>query len=195
MKDEKIEIKNEFIIVSNNLHKAIKNITQTHILSNLINKYNAFSDGTILTKNGKEYHFYFFKKIIYEDELFIDKNTYNAALKSLEEKGFIKTFTERAENNKLKNVTYFWLNIKLINSILDNENIQEEKPKAEQKETLKQPENKSKHKEKENASNTVTLSPIVKEKLADLERKFKCRFIDEEQYAFQKLIIMQSAAV
>lgn len=191
MKDEKIEIKNEFIIVSNNLHKAIKNITQTHILSNLINKYNAFSDGTILTKNNKEYHFYFFKKIIYEDELYLNKKTYDAALKSLEEKGLIKTFTERAENNKLKNVTYFWLNIKLINSILDNENIQEEKPKAEQKETLKQPENKPKQIE----NKKQTLSPIVKEKLADLETKFKCRFIDEEQYAFQKLIIMQSAAV
>lgn len=195
MKDEKIEIKNEFMVVSNNLHKAIKNITHTYILCNLINKYNAFSDGTILTKNNKEYHFYFFKKIIYEDELFLNKKTYDASLKALQEKGFIKVFTERADNNKLKNVTYFWLNVKLINSILGNESLQEEKPKAEQKETLKQPENKSKHKEKENASNTVTLSPIVKEKLADLERKFKCRFIDEEQYAFQKLIIMQSAAV
>lgn len=113
----------------------------------------------------------------------------------LQEKGFIKVFTERADNNKLKNVTYFWLNIKLINSILDNKDVQEEKPKAEEKETLKQPENKPKHKEKEYASNTVTLNPIVKEKLADLEIKFKCRFINEEQYAFQKLIIMQSAAV
>lgn len=193
MKDEKIEIKNEFIVVSNNLHKKIKNITHTYILCNLINKYNAFSDGTIRTKNNKEYHFYFFKKIIYEDELFLNKKTYDAALKSLEEKGFIKTFTERAENNKLKNVTYFWLNVKLINSILGNENIQEEKPKAEQKETIKQPENKPKYKGKEYASNAVTLSPIVKEKLADLETKFKCRFIDEEQYAFQKLIIMKSA--
>lgn len=191
MKDEKIEIKNEFIIVSNNLHKAIKNITQTHILSNLINKYNAFSDGTILLKNNKEYHFYFFKKIIYEDELYLNKKTYDAALKSLEEKGFIKTFTERAENNKLKNVTYFWLNIKLINSILDNKDVQEENPKAEQKETLKQPENKPKQIE----NKKQTLSPIVKEKLADLETKFKCRFIDEEQYVFQKQIIMQSAAV
>lgn len=189
MKDDKIEIKNEFIIVSNNLHKAIKNITQTHILSNLINKYNAFSDGTILTKNNKEYHFYFYKKVIYQDELYIDKNTYNAALKSLEEKGFIKTFTERAENNKLKNVTYFWLNIKLINSILDNKDVQEEKPKAEKKETLKQPENKPKQIE----IKKQTLSPIVAQKLADLETKFKCRFIDEEQYAFQKLIIMKSA--
>lgn len=193
MKDEKIEIKNEFMVVSNKLHKAIKNITHTYILCSLINKYNAFSDGTILTKNNKEYHFYFFKKIIYEDELFINKKTYDAGLKALQEKGFIKVFTERAENNKLKNVTYFWLNIKLINSILDNKDVQEEKPKADQKETLKQPENKPKHKEKENASNTVTLSPIVKEKLADLETKFKCRFIDEEQYAFQKLIIMKSA--
>ena len=191
MKDEKIEIKNEFIIVSNNLHKAIKNITQTHILSNLINKYNAFSDGTILAKNNKEYHFYFYKKVIYQDELFIDKNTYNAALKSLEEKGFIKTFTERAENNKLKNVTYFWLNIKLINSILGNKQVQEEKPKAEQKETLKQPENKPKQIE----NKKQTLSPIVAQKLAELERKFKCRFIDQQQYMFQKQIIMQSAAV
>lgn len=189
MKDNKIEIKNEFIIVSNNLHKAIKNITQTHILSNLINKYNAFSDGTILTKNNKEYHFYFFKKIIYEDELYLNKKTYDAGLKALQEKGFIKTFTERAENNKLKNVTYFWLNVKLINSILGNENIQEEKPKAEQKETIKQPENKPKQIENKNQ----TLSPIVKEKLADLETKFKCKFINEEQYAFQKLIIMKSA--
>lgn len=191
MKDEKIEIKNEFIIVSNNLHKAIKNITQTHILSNLINKYNAFSDGTILLKNNKEYHFYFFKRIIYEDELFLNKKTYDAALKALQEKGFIKVFTERAENNKLKNVTYFWLNIKLINSILDNKDVQEENPKAEQKETLKQPENKPKQIE----NKKQTLSPIVAQKLADLETKFKCRFIDQQQYMFQKQIIMQSAAV
>lgn len=67
--------------------------------------------------------------------------------------------------------------------------MQEENPKAEQKETLKQPENKPKQIE----NKKQTLSPIVKEKLADLETKFKCRFIDEEQYAFQKLIIMKSA--
>lgn len=184
MKDDKIIIKNEFMVVSNNLHKAIKNITQTHILSNLINKYNAFSDGTILSKNGKEYHFYFYKKVIYKDELFIDKNTYNAALKSLEDKGFIKTFTQRAENNKLKNVTYFWLNIKLINSILGNKQVQEEKPKAEQKESLKQ---------SLNANKEETLSPIIKQKLYELEIKKKCNFITEQVYLWQKELIMKSA--
>lgn len=190
-----IKFNRRFITYSYELNDIIDNNIHTLVLCNLINKFLSLSDGSELNKDGSIYHFYFFKKIIYKDELKISQNTYDAALKNLEEKGFIRTFSNRAENNKLKNVTYFWVNIKLINSILGNKDVQEEKPKAEEKETLKQPENKPKHKEKEYASNTVTLNPIIKEKLADLEVKFKCRFIDEEQYAFQKLIIMQTAAV
>ena len=187
-----IKFNRRFITYSYELNDRIDNNIHTLVLCNLINKFLNLSDGSELNKDGSIYHFYFFKKIIYKDELKISQNTYDAALKNLEEKGFIRTFSKRAETNKLKNVTYFWLNIKLINSILGNESLQEEKTKAEVKETLKQPENKPKYKEKENASNT-TLSPIIKEKLADLETRFKCRFIDEEQYAFQKLIIMKSA--
>lgn len=184
-----IKFNRRFITYSYELNDRIDNNIHTLVLCNLINKFLNLSDGSELNKDGSIYHFYFFKKVIYKDELKISQNTYDAALKNLEEKGFIRTFSKRAENNKLKNVTYFWVNIKLINSILDNKDVQEENPKAEKKETLKQPENKPKQIE----IKKQTLSPIVAQKLADLETKFKCRFIDQQQYVFQKQIIMQSA--
>lgn len=119
---EKIEIKDDFFIVSLPIHKEIRNIKRTIILSDLIHRYNCTLDKKIKTINGKEYHFCQSKKDIYE-KLRITKNTYNSAIKKLEQKGFITTFYDRDPNNVMRYITFFKLNIDLINSI-DNMLIQ-----------------------------------------------------------------------
>lgn len=104
----KIEIKDNFFIVSLAMQKEIRNIRRTIILSDLIHRYNCTLDKKIKTINEK---------------LRITKNTYNSAIKKLEQKGFITTFYDRDPNNVMRYITFFKLNIDLINSI-DNMLIQ-----------------------------------------------------------------------
>lgn len=83
---------------------------ETLVLCNLLNTLCGYGSLTPKTLNGKEYHFYRSKESICKDELYIDVQKYNRAVKRLENKGLIKTFQGRNPKEKMRKITYNLIN-------------------------------------------------------------------------------------
>ncbi len=102
------------------LAAVIRNDTQTLVLCNLLNKLCNYTDATTKThQNGKQYHFYHSQKDIFTNELFIKKDKYEKAIKVLNEKGFISSFSAKQPQNKLIDITYFYINISKVKEVFE----------------------------------------------------------------------------
>lgn len=156
----------------------LQNPIETLILCNLLNKLDNFSDKKLNTINGKQYHFYYSKESIYTNELGMSKKMYNNAIKSLEEKNLIETFAGKNPADLMKNITYFKLNISLINSILGVEELDADKSKETKRKSLKQPKNVFKQDAKD-------------AELEKLELEYKKGIISEKNYLIKKKTITE----
>lgn len=92
----------------------LKNTVEWVILSDLIGKYCCIDNSLKTHDNGKQYHYYYSKEDISNNDVFIDLKTYNRGIKRLEEKGLIKTFAGRNLKDAKKKITYFFLDIDKI---------------------------------------------------------------------------------
>lgn len=143
-----------------------------------MNKLDNFSDKKLNTINGKQYHFYYSKESIYTNELGMSKKMYNNAIKSLEEKNLIETFAGKNPVDLMKNITYFKLNISLINSILGVEELDADRTKEIQNKSLKQPKNVVKQDEQS-------------AEMKKLELDYKKGIISEKNYLIKKKTIAE----
>lgn len=95
----------------------LKNTVEWVILSDLLGKYCCIENSLKTYDNGKQYHYYYSKEDISNNDVFIDLKTYNRAIKRLEEKGLIKTFAGRNLKDAKKKITYFFLDIDKIREV------------------------------------------------------------------------------
>lgn len=171
------------------LAAVLQNDTQTIVLCNLLNKYCNYCNGEIQTHtNGKQYHFFHSQKDIFTNELFIKKDKYENAIKQLNEKCFISSFKAKQQNNKLIDITYFYINVEKIKeafkqgySIIH---------KTEPKQSL---EAKQQQSTKKQTNNTV--SKLTTQQQADLkkiETDYKSKLITEQIYNIRKERILNN---
>lgn len=171
-------IKNYFTKYDHKLAIYLQNPIETLILCNLLNKLDNFSDKQLKEIDGKKYHFFYSKEEIYTKELGMSKKMYNNAIKLLQEKQLIETFAGKNPTDLMKNITYFKLNISLINSILGVEELDADKSKETKRKSLKQPKNMFKQDAKD-------------AELEKLELEYKKGIISEKNYLIKKKTITE----
>ena len=90
---------------------------ETLVLCNLLNTLCGYGSLTPKTLKDKEYHFYRSKDSICTDELYINIQQYNRAIKRLEKKGLIQTFQGRNPKEKMRKISYFYINIEAVRKL------------------------------------------------------------------------------
>ena len=171
-------IKNYFTKYDYKLAIYLQNPIETLILCNLINKLDHFSDKELKEIDGKKYHFFYSKEEIYTKELGMSKKVYNNAIKLLQEKQLIETFAGKNPTDLMKNITYFKLNISLINSIIGNKEEDANKTKEASNKSLKQRKNVVKQDEQS-------------AEMKKLELDYKKGIISEKNYLIKKKTITE----
>ena len=171
-------IKNYFTKYDYKLAIYLQNPIETLILCNLLNKLDNFSGKEFKEIDGKKYHFFYSKEEIYTKELGMSKKVYNNAIKLLQEKQLIETFAGKNPTDLMKNITYFKLNISLINSILGVEELDADKSKETKRKSLKQPKN-------------VFKQDTTDAELEKLELEYKKGIISEKNYLIKKKTITE----
>lgn len=156
----------------------LKNTVEWVILSDLLGKYCCIENSLKTHDNGKQYHYYYSKEDISNNDVFMDLKTYNRAIKRLEEKGLIKTFAERNLKDAKKKITYFFLDMnKIREAFLQGYKVLcNKEPQPLQAKETKEP----KQPAKKQPTNKLTAQQQAE--LIQLENKYKAGFIDEETY-------------
>ena len=164
----------------------------TLVLCNLLNTLCGYGSLTPKTLNGKEYHFYRSKESICSDELYIDVQQYNRAIKRLEVKGLIETFQGRNPKEKMRKITYFYIDIEAVRELyFEGYNLRNPHktqgdiptPVNQNKESVKKPQKQK--------STSASTNP----KLAKLEKDFACGHISKEYYDHKKNSVLNKNVI
>jgi|GEM_PF-6535559 len=165
---------------------------ETLVLCNLLNSLCGYGSLTPKTLNGKEYHFYRSKANICSDELYIEIQQYNRAVKRLEGKGLIKTFQGRNPKEKMRKITYFYIDIEAVRKLcLDGYNLRYphkiqgdvSTPDNQNKESVKKPQKQK------------PISASTNPKFAKLEKDFACGLISKEYYDRKKNSVLNKSVI
>lgn len=164
----------------------------TLVLCNLLNTLCGYGSLTPKTLNGKEYHFYRSKANICSDELYIEIQQYNRAVKRLEGKGLIKTFQGRNPKEKMRKITYFYIDIEAVRKLcLDGYNLRYPHkkqgdipiPDNQDKESVKKPQKPK--------PTSVSANP----KLTQLEKDLARGYISKELYELKKDSVLNNSVI
>lgn len=161
----------------------------TLVLCNLLNTLCGYGSLTSKTLDDKEYHFYRSKESICSDELYINIQQYNRAIKRLESKGLIETFQSRNPKEKMRKISYFYIDIEAVRKLyLDGYKLRN--PSKKQNDTsvpanLNKESNKKPQKPK--TSPTSTNPELMK-----LEKDFACGYISKELYDYKINIVLNN---
>lgn len=165
------------------LAAMLNNGIETLVLCNLLNTLCGYGSLTSKTLNGKKYHFYRSKESICSDELYIDVQQYNRAVKRLEDKGLIKTFQARNPKEKMRKISYFYINIEAVRKLyLDGYKLRN--PPKKQDETSV-PANLNKESNKK-PQKPKTFPTSTDPELMKLEKDFACGYISKELYNYKR---------
>lgn len=156
---------------------------ETLVLCNLLQTLCGYGDLTPKTINKQQYHFYRSKENICSDELFINIQQYNRTLKRLEHKGLIKTFQGRNPKEKMRKISYFYINIEAVRKLyLEGYNLRYPHKKQED---IPTPANQNKELAKK-PQNLKLTSASINTKLAKWEKDFASGFLSKELYELKK---------
>jgi hypothetical protein len=164
----------------------------TLVLCNLLNTLCGYGSLTPKTLNGKEYHFYRSKENICSDELYINVQQYNRAVKRLKDKGLIKTFQGRNPKEKMRKISYFYINIEAVRKLyLDGYSLRN--PHKNQGDILT-PDNPNKESVKK-PQKPKSASANTNPKLAQLEKDLVCGYISKELYEYKKSSVLNKSVI
>lgn len=164
----------------------------TLVLCNLLNTLCGYGSLTSKTLDDKEYHFYRSKESICNDELHINIQQYNRAVKRLESKGLIKAFQGRNPKDKVRKITYFYINIEAVRKLyLDGYGLRN--PHKNQGDILT-PDNSNKESVKK-PQKTKPTSASTNSKLTRLEKDFVCGLISKELYEYKKNSVLNKNVI
>lgn len=164
----------------------------TLVLCNLLNTLCGYGSLTSKTIDDKEYHFYRSKESICSDELYIDIQQYSRAIKRLESKGLIKAFQGRNPKDKVRKITYFYINIEAVRKLyLDGYSLRNPHKKQGDILTPDNPNKESIKKPQKPKSASASTNP----KLAQLEKDLACGYISKELYELKKDSVLNKSVI
>jgi len=157
----------------------------TLVLCNLLNTLCGYGSLTPKTLNGKKYHFYRSKESICSDELYINIQQYNRAIKRLKSKGLIETFQARNPKEKMRKISYFYINIEAVRKLyLDGYKLRNSHKKQDDTPV---PDNLKKKPQKPKTSST-NRDP----QLTQLDKDFARGYISKELYDYKTNIVLNN---